>query len=299
MFAKNWVFTLNNPTAEEQIDLAVHGEDIGNEDCEFSYLVYGRETGANGTPHLQGYLCLERKLRLHNVRSIRGFERAHLEVARGTAKQASDYCKKDGDFDEFGTIPTRGSGTQFEELRAWIAAQETAPTYRDVWEEFPTLAARYKSAVLDCIALFGKRPQLVDGPLRDWQVEVNDIVDETPDDRKILFVVDPAGNSGKSYLTRYWITKMDSVQVLSVGKRDDLCFSIDTEANLFVFDIPRGQLEYLQYSVLEKLKDRVVYSPKYASRTKILKQTPHVVVFTNEEPDMNAMTSDRYLIKHI
>ena len=146
---------------DEQLDLACHGVDIDNPDCEFTYLVFGREVGDNGTPHLQGYCRLASKLRLHQIRSIRGFERAHFEVSRGTPKQASDYCKKDGDFDEFGTLPTRGSGSQFESLRSWIAAQDTAPTYRDVWEEFPTLAARYKSAVLDCIALFGKRPQLL------------------------------------------------------------------------------------------------------------------------------------------
>jgi len=152
---------------------------------------------------------------------------------------------------------------------------------------------------LDCIALFGKRPDLVDGQLRPWQQEVDGFLQHEPDDRKIIFVVDPDGNSGKSWLTRYWITNRDSVQVMSVGKRDDLCYSVDIECGLFVFDIPRGQLEYLQYSVLEKLKDRVIYSPKYASQTKILKQVPHVIVFTNEEPDMTKMTEDRYYIYNV
>lgn len=298
--AKNWCFTINNPTDDEELWLCTHGEEIAlSETSVFSYLVFGRETGENNTPHLQGYFRLRTKKRLATIKSLDGFERAHLEVARGTAKQASDYCKKDGDFDEYGSFKSTGNGSQFESLRAWVAAQDPAPTYRDVWEEFPTLAARYKSAVLDCIALFGKRPELVDGPLRPWQEEVNGFLDHDPDDRKIIFVVDPDGNSGKSWLTRYWLTKRDSVQILSVGKRDDLCFSIDVECSLFVFDIPRGQLEFLQYNVLEKLKDRVVFSPKYVSRTKILKEIPHVIVFTNEQPDLTKMTEDRYYIYNV
>lgn len=302
MFAKNWCFTLPNPTPDEQTLLHIHGQDIevSGEESLFTYLVFGEEVApTTGLPHLQGYCRLRDKIRLSQLKGIPGFERSHLEISRGTSKQASDYCKKDGQYHEYGSITSRGSGSQFESLRAWVAAQSTAPTYRDVWEEFPTLAARYKSAVLDCIAMFGKRPELVDGPMRPWQEEVNSFLDHDPDDRKIIFVVDPAGNSGKSWLTRYWITKHDSVQVLSVGKRDDLCYSVDVECSIFVFDIPRGQLEYLQYSVLEKLKDRVIYSPKYASRTKILKSTPHVIVFTNEEPDMTKMTQDRYYIYNV
>lgn len=297
--AKHWVFTLNNPTAEEQLNLATHGESISvePEQALFTYLVFGRETGDSGTPHLQGYLVLETKLRLAQVKNINGFERCHLEVARGTAVQASTYCKKDGDFDEYGTLPTSvGQAATFEQFRDWVKDQEECPTLRDVWETFPSLAARYKNAVLDCINIFGRRPSLVDGPLRLWQHRVDAIVNEEPNDRQIVFVVDPDGNSGKSWLCRYWLSKRDDAQFLSIGKRDDLAYSIRPGSGLFVFDIPRGSMEYLQYGILEQLKNRVVYSPKYSSTTKILDNTPHVVVFCNEEPDMTKLTQDRYKI---
>ena len=295
--AKRWCFTLNNPTADEQFNLALHGESITADPdaSHFSYLVFGRETGESGTYHLQGYFNLSTKKRLGFIKSLPGFGRCHLEVARGTHAQSSTYCKKDGDFDEYGSPPSStGSGAQFEQLRDWVAAQDPAPTFKDVWETFPTLAARYKSAVLDCIAFFGKRPGLVDGPLRPWQQNINNIVSNEADDRKVVFVVDENGNSGKSWLTRYWISSRCGTQFLSVGKRDDLAYSVDIESDLFVFDIPRGSMEYVQYGVFEQLKNRVIYSPKYNSQTKVLKSTPHVVVFCNEEPDRTKMTHDRY-----
>ena len=158
------------------------------------------------------------------------------------------------------------------------------------------MAGRYKSAVLECIALFGKKPQLVDGELRLWQHALNERVNGESDDRSIVFVVDEEGNRGKSWLTRYWMSHLDGAQFMSVGKRDDLAYSVNTESAVFVFDIPRGHMQYLQYGLLEQLKNRLVYSPKYVSVTKVLKVVPHVVVFCNEHPDMAALSADRYKI---
>lgn len=298
--AKRWVFTLNNPSEDESFFLALHGVETNNDEGYFKYLIFGRETGESGTPHLQGFFVLKNKERLTTIKRIPGFARCHLEVSRGTFKQASDYCKKDGDFDEYGTPPPApGNAAHFEQLREWVAAQETCPTIRDVWDAFPTLAARYRAACLECIAFFGKRPTLVDGHLRLWQHRLDGIVNGEADDRRVIFVVDPEGNKGKSWLVRYWISTRESTQFMSVGKRDDLAYAVSCDTSLFVFDIPRGHMQYVQYGFFEQLKNRVVFSNKYMSQTKILHQVPHVVVFSNEAPDMNALTADRYKVINI
>lgn len=301
--AKHWVFTLNNYTHDEQARIvsgAPLPDDPNGDQSTFSYLVIGREVGRNGTPHLQGFLSLRTKLRLRAVKALPGLGRAHLEISRGTVAQAATYCKKDGDFDEYGT-PTNSQGkrSEWEALREHIKAQDTPPTLRDLGEVFPSLVGRYPTNVLRFVDMYGVKPVLVDGPLRQWQLHLNQRVDGEPDDREINFIVDENGKSGKSWLTRYWFSTRDDMQRLSIGKRDDLAFAIDPSKKLFVFDIPRGSMEFLQYSVLEQLKDQMIFSPKYESRSKVLPHKVHVVVFSNEAPDLTKMTADRYRVTHI
>lgn len=153
---------------------------------------------------------------------------------------------------------------------------------------------RYPSAVQECIDLFGKKPTIVDGDLRPWQLNLDALINEPADDRKIIFVVDEVGNTGKSWLTRYWFSNRDDIQMLSIGKRDDLCYAVDETKRVFCFDIPRDSMEYFQYSVVEKLKDQILFSSKYKSCTKIIPHKVHCVVFCNEEPDRTKLTADRY-----
>ena len=81
---------------------------------------------------------------------------------------------------------------------------------------------------------------------------------------------------------------------LRVAKRDDIAHSIDENKRIFMFDIERASMEYLQYSILEQLKDGLVFSPKYDSRVKRIKSNAHVVVFCNEHPDPTKLSEDRY-----
>lgn len=73
---------------------------------EYDYLVVGIETGASGTQHWQGYVCLKSKQRLTQLKKL--LPTAHFEVMRGTPLQASEYCKKDGRYEEFGILPKTG-----------------------------------------------------------------------------------------------------------------------------------------------------------------------------------------------
>ena len=84
------MLTLNNYSQEEQ-------EALRNVTC--AYMVFGRERGDEGTPHLQGYVHLQHQKTLTAMKKI--MPRAHLEVRMGTVDQAVEYCKKEGDYEEF------------------------------------------------------------------------------------------------------------------------------------------------------------------------------------------------------
>ena len=126
------------------------------------------------------------------------------------------------------------------------------------------------------------------------------MIHEDPGDRAILFYVDSEGGKGKTWFQRYMLTKFpDDVQILSIGKRDDVAHALDPRKRIFLFNVPRGGMEFFNYTTVEQLKDRMVFSPKYDSRTKIWKTKVHVVVFCNEEPDLIKMTNDRYVIVNL
>lgn len=292
--AKHWCFTLNNPTSDEALL-------VGNfwTNHHAKYLVYGRETGASGTPHYQGYAIFHERKILSAVRRI--LPRAHWEVARGNPKQASDYCKKEGDFEEHGTLTTsQGKRNDWQRLREYVD-ENGIPGWRELWLEFPQLMGRYEHGVKHYLSALQPVPTLTNTPPREgWQTTLYDKLIDTPDDREIEFVVDYDGGKGKTWFCSYMLDKHpDRTQILRVGKRDDLAHCIDADKTIFLIDVPRSQMDFLQYSILESLKDRIVFSPKYHSTTKILPGRPHVVVFCNEDPDRTKLSPDRYVLNYV
>lgn len=287
-----WVFTVNNYDAAAQENLR------SLIPSPAKYLVFGRETGENGTPHLQGFVILTSNFRLRAVSRL--IPRAHLEVARGSSAQAATYCKKENDFEEFGQVPSsQGKRNDFEDFKKWVLEQPTKPSAGLIAAEYPGLYIKY-GRILEWVDKVYPPPVLVTGTPRPWQQDLGRHLDEDADDRKVVFVVDPIGGCGKSWFIRWWLSQHGELtQRLSIGKRDDLAFAIDESKRFFLFDVPRSQSEFLQYSVLEQLKDRMVFSPKYSSRSKILSYVPHVVVFMNEEPDRNKLSADRYHVINV
>lgn len=108
---RNLVFTLNNPSVEEWDHI------WGS--SEFSYLVMGKEFGKSGTPHIQGYGEFVMQQRFNNVKRILG-KRAWFQPRFGSPKQASDYCKEDGNFTERGRLSVPGAASVIADYRDQI-----------------------------------------------------------------------------------------------------------------------------------------------------------------------------------
>lgn len=106
--ARGYCFTINNPSDQDHEAL---------EKIECRYMVIGKEVGENGTPHIQGYVLFKSPRSFEAVKKL--MLRAHIEVQRGTSKQAADYCKKDGNFVERGEPPKEPKDGGDMEKRRW------------------------------------------------------------------------------------------------------------------------------------------------------------------------------------
>ncbi|QMW68714.1 replication-associated protein [Crucivirus-234] len=127
--SRNWCYTINNPTNEE-----IETCDV----IECSYNVFGFEVGNEGTPHLQGYIEFKDAKTLRSAKKSLG-GRAHLEQRRGTATEASDYCKKDNLFIENGSISNQGKRNDLDTLAELVKTKGI----KGVIEEAPGMFIKF------------------------------------------------------------------------------------------------------------------------------------------------------------
>ena len=113
--ARRWCFKLNNPDDSDDgwLRSLTDAQDR-------AYLIVGREVGASGTPHIQGYITFYKPKRFAAVKLIS--PTAHWEKAKGNTEQNIAYCSKDGDFTEFGERPKVGRTASFNDAVDMIVA---------------------------------------------------------------------------------------------------------------------------------------------------------------------------------
>lgn len=104
---RNCCFTLNNYTEEEYKNVCAW-------DCD--YLIVGKEVGEKGTPHLQGYVEWSRSMRMTELKKLN--PKIHWEKRRGTAAEASAYCKKSDEAAfESGTLSQQGKRVDLDKIK--------------------------------------------------------------------------------------------------------------------------------------------------------------------------------------
>lgn len=293
--ARRWCFTINNPTPLDLEQVRSLGESSST-----LYLIFGREKGENETPHLQGFVYFTRGQRLSWCK--KKLPRAHLEKTVADNQKNVEYCSKEGDFETFGALPdNQGKRTDLESVVKWIdeflESNGRAPTEKEIAQAIPIGYVRYNKHLLNLAALRAPSPVLREGELRDWQVDAFKDLESDPNDREVRFYVDYGGGMGKTWFQQYVFTKLpDDVQLIGTGRKEDMSYAVDPSRRIFFINVARGSMQYLQYSILEDLKDRVIFSTKYQSTTKFISTVPHVWVFSNEDPDLERLSSDRYKI---
>lgn len=106
--SRGWCFTINNPTEEDD-------ECIQRLVAEAQYVIVGKEKGAvEETPHYQSYCFFKNTTRFAKIKKL--LPRAHIEKQKGNNFEAIEYCKKEKDFQEWGTPPENADQVERERL---------------------------------------------------------------------------------------------------------------------------------------------------------------------------------------
>lgn len=222
--------------------------------------VIGKEVApTTGTKHLQGYYYHKNPTTFTRMKSIN--DRAHWEKAKGSPEENLTYCTKEGESIQEG-------------FTAKKALQEI------IKEE---LLQDYDGVVW-----------------KPWQQTVIANVEKKPDSRTINWIYDRVGNQGKSYLTKYLALTRDVI--IADGKKDNIFNQVNRMLNvderrfeLVMLDIPRSAEGYINYGVLEQLKNGLLYSGKYEGGLCLFGNV-HVIVFANFLPDLSQFSEDRWNI---
>lgn len=155
--SKNWCFTLNNYSDEDEQRI---------QGLTSTYLVYGREIGESLTPHLQGFIVIPTKSRLSALKKLHAT--AHWEIAKGNAAQNRTYCTKDGNIFESGELPMSPKEKGDMEIARYDAARAAAIAGN--FDDIPSdIYVRHLNALHKIYALKQVAPTALAGSLQnEW-----------------------------------------------------------------------------------------------------------------------------------
>ena len=155
--------------------------------------------------------------------------------------------------------------------------------------------------------LYRKRRPILDVctvDLRQWQQQCLQLA-ETPSSRQIIWIVGSHGNEGKSFMQRYVQSMFGFSRVACLtlkSKVNDTLLALSkyplTTTDIFLFNDSRSCSDETTpcYSVLELLKDGIATNGKYHSEVIRFKTPNVVIVFSNNYPDVQQLSRDRWFI---
>ena len=143
---------------------------------------------------------------------------------------------------------------------------------------------------------------------RLWQTQLldelclpNGLHYKTPNDRKIYWISDNKGNSGKSKFTKFMYLFARNTVKIPFGTATQMRSSIIAMGpqKCYFVDIPRtlGRDDDINsvITLLEDLKNGFVVSSMYGKNQQLVMHPPHVVVFINIPCPIEKMSGDRWI----
>lgn len=142
-----------------------------------------------------------------------------------------------------------------------------------------------------------------DADLYPWQRSLEEILASPPGDRKILWIYDPVGNTGKTKLAKRLATKQDAI-VLGYANKNDAINLVYKNQNhrIYIWNLTRTKPATISetelYSAIEEVKDGMFMNSKYETGMCVMK-CPHVVVLSNTVPQYGSISADRWQVMEI
>jgi len=191
------------------------------------YLIQGRETApSTGKVHWQGFVIYKSARTLSAV--IKEYKGIHFEVCQGSPAQNMEYCKKEGQWEEWGEPPkVQGERTDLKSIGDML---KEGASDREMLEENP-------GAWLHCYrGVKEARKVLFPVAVRRWEMDV-----------RIYW-----GNSGCGKTRKVW-DEFEDVYVKPVGKWWD---GYDGQDVVLVDDFDPSNCFDIQFDFYLKLLDR-------------------------------------------
>ena len=168
-----------------------------------------------------------------------------------------------------------------------------------------SLSKEYKEAK----DLYVKNKQNIDVEnviLRPWQESLFNYI--KPTDREVIWVIGRKGNEGKTWFQEYLASKFGWSRVICGMdirlKKSSICHILSKRSlmttDIFLFDVGKAKTEDdMNYELIEQVKNGRTLAGKFDSK-ELKFHTPNIiVVFSNEMPDVDQLSKDRWKIFQI
>lgn len=250
--------------------------------------------------HVQGYIEFSPKKTLSAAKSLPlspSWSQVHMESARGTLDENQTYCSKESDrFEGPWSV-----GEPAQPGRPTIASlAANLLEHRDIHRfarENPGPYVVHSRGFRELLE--ATRPSLPFPPTewRPWQRRILDLLAQPPEQRRIYWIFDLAGNSGKSFLATYLVRDCGALY-LTNGRHDRIINAWRGE-RIVVFDFPRSELDPgrggdVPYAPIESIKNGVTWAG-FGGASMFVGEIPHVICFANYPPNFSRLSADRWI----
>ena len=142
--------------------------------------------------------------------------------------------------------------------------------------------------------------------LRPWQESLLKYI--KPSNREVIWVIGRKGNKGKTWFQEFLASKFGWSRVICGMdirmKKSSICHILGKRSlmttDIFLFDVGKARTEdNMNYELIEQIKNGRTLAGKFDSK-ELKFHTPNIiVVFSNEMPDVDQLSKDRWKIFQI